>query len=46
MTFATLSPSDQRKAVSLLEREERKAVAREKFYAELKAKRDAWIASK
>ena len=35
----TLTPAEQRKAISLLRREERKEVAREKFYAELKEKR-------
>ena len=46
MTFATLSPADQRKAVDLLQREERKAIARENFYAELKEKRQKWSAHK
>ena len=35
----TLTPAQQRKAVALLEREERKEAAREKFYAELREKR-------
>ena len=46
MTFATLSAADQRKAVDLLQREARKAIARETFYAELKEKRARWNAHK
>ena len=42
MTFTELSPKEQRKAVQLLQRESRKEIAREKFYAELKAKRARW----
>ena len=38
----TLSPAEQRKAISLLRREERKEIAREKFYAELKEKCQRW----
>ena len=45
MTYATLTPTQQRKAVELLQREDRKAIAREKLYTELKAKRNAWFKS-
>ena len=44
--MTTLSPAQQRKAVALLEREERKEVARERLYAELAQKRANWMSSK
>lgn len=44
--MTTLSPSQQRKALVLLEREERKEVARERLYAELAEKRASWMSSK
>ncbi|MDB4484617.1 hypothetical protein N9026_00210 [bacterium] len=43
MSFTELTPKQQKTAVALLEREDRKAVAREKLYAELAAKRASWL---
>ena len=40
--MTTLTPAQTRKAVQLLEREERKEAARVKLYAELREKRQRW----
>ena len=46
MTFDTLTPKQQKFAVSLLQREERKSIARDKLYAEIRSKNEAWYASR
>ena len=42
----TLTAAQERKAIALLEREERKEAARVKLYSELRAKRQRWMSSK
>ena len=45
-TIDSLSPSEAKLALSLLDRQDRKKIAREKLYEEIRSKNSAWYASK
>ena len=45
-TIESLTPAEAKLALSLLDREDRKKIARDKLYKEIRSKNAAWYASK